>query len=279
MINYIKMDLFRLFRSISFYICTAILIILVLSQIADARDIEKLGGQYFTNEDTQVVDEEDDTIIIGMTSDGEEIIRNGIDLASCLHSAYSGSVLTFIILILFTIFVCGEYTSGYIKNTIAIPEHRWYFNVSKLVTGFVIIIIENIIIVNMYLFAIKFIFSKGKIGDLGVFGTYLGLQILLSLGLCAFVIMVCDIFRSNSISIIIAICASIQLLTAPIYYVLCGMLDIKYEIVSKFFISTITRLLPLEISNKTLIEVLALGILGTIAYTIIGNIVINKRDI
>lgn len=279
MINYIKMDLFRLFRSISFYVCMGILMLLVISQIADARKIEKRGEKYFTSEETLQEDEDDDTITIGMTSDGEEIIRNGIDLSSCFGSVYSGSVFTFMMLILFTIFVCSEYSSGYIKNTITIPHHRWYFNISKLVTGFVIIIMENIMVIGMYLFALKFIFDNGRIGDLSVFVKYFGVQIFLSLGLCAFVIMVCDFFRSNTISIIIAIAASIQLLTAPVYYVLCGMFGMKYLTVSKFFVSTMTRMLPLNIDNRLLIEVLALGILATIVYTFFSNIIIRKKDI
>lgn len=279
MINYIKMDLFRLFRSISFYVCTLILMLLVASQIADARTIEKQGEDYFTNEYTEEIDEDEDTIMIGVTTDGGEIIRNGIDLISCICSVYSGSIFAFIIFILFTIFVCGEYTSGYIKNTITIPRHKWYFCISKLVTGFVIVIIENIIVINMYMFSIKFVFNNGRIGDWGAIGKYLGLQVLLSLGLCAFVIMVCSIFRSNSVSIVIIIAAIIQLLTAPVYYVLCGMCGIKYKTVSKFFMTTVTRLLPAYISNRTLSEVLVLGIMGTVVYTLISNIVVSKKDI
>lgn len=279
MINYIKMDLFRLFRSISFYVCMGILMILVFSQIMDARDIQKEGENYFANEETLQEDEDDDTIMIGMTSDGEEIIRNGIDLISCFASGYSGSVIIFILMILFTIFVCSEYSSGYIKNTITVPHHKWYFNISKLVTGFVIILIENILIISMYLFALKFVFDKGRIGDLSVFAKYFGVQVLLSLGLCAFVIMVCDFFRSNTISIIIAIGTSIQLLTSPLLYILCGMCHIKYSTVSKFFVSMMTRMLPLNINNRLLIEVLALGILATIVYTFFGNIIIRKKDI
>ncbi len=281
MINYIKMDLFRMFRSISFYVCTLIFVFMVAATISDVRYIEKKGLKEYLGDDYEYYmsnNEDDDTVEIGIGSDGADIAVNGVNLISCISSSYTGSQLIFMVILFICIFVSGEYSTGYIKNTIVIPRYRWYFNISKLVTALVVAVIENVIAIIMFVYSIYFIFDNGEIGNVIPVVKYLFLQMLMALGLCAFVIMACDIFKSKSVCIIIAICMVMQLFTVPVLYI-AKLFNIKYSLVNKFLMSITTRILPLDISNKVFIETFMLGVLGTVVYTFIGSMFINKKDI
>lgn len=282
MINYIKMDLFRLFKSKSFYICTMVFMFLTASSIMEIRTIEKEGLENYYGEDYEEIKESvesGDTIEMGITYDSVELLVDGITLRSCISANYSGSVIILMILLLFSIFICGEYTTGYIKNTITLPKHRWYFNVSKLVTALVVFLIENLIAMGMFVFSIYCIFDKASVGDLGSLGTYLVLQMFLTLGLCAFMIMICNLFKSTTLNVVMAILVAVQVLTMPVIAILCQGLKFKYTTVSKFFMSVTTRTLPLNITGRAATETLALGIVGIIGYMILSNILITKKDI
>lgn len=51
----------------------------------------------------------------------------------------------YMLLIIVALFVCNDFSGGYIKNTINIPKHKWYANISKMVVATVVFMIQNII--------------------------------------------------------------------------------------------------------------------------------------
>jgi ABC-type transport system involved in multi-copper enzyme maturation permease subunit len=261
---------------------------MVLSTISEIRYIDKTenheyqSDEYDDKDSDSEQDYEDDTINIGISTGViESTIENENDftLVDCVSTNYTGSVMTFIVLLIMSIFVCNEYSSGYIKNTIMIPKHRWYANISKLVTAFIVIVIENIVAIILFVFSLLVIFKNGSIGNIVVLCKYLSLQILLNLGLCAFIIMVCNLFRSKSVSIVIAISVAIQLITLPVLGIFCDLMGVKYSIVSKFLMSIKSRVLPIDITGRVAIETLILGIGGIAVYTVLSNIIIKMKDI
>lgn len=284
MINYIKMDLFRLFKSVSFYVWSVILIFMTCLTIAEVKDIERGKEEY--KEQTVGVEitydeqdeEEEMRVSVGMYVDSLSIVEKGT-LSGCIQSAYNGNVMIFIVLLIVSIFICNEFSNGYVKNVITIPKYRWYANISKLVTAFVVILIENIIEILVFLFAIKFVFKNVVIGDIAPLAGYLGLEMLMLLGLSSVVLLVSNTMRSKVAGIIAGLLIGLQIILFPIFSVLCGVLKYDVDNVAKYFMSaTIGRIVP-GMEMKAVMETLVLGIGATLVYTVLSNLVVSKNDV
>lgn len=292
MINYIKMDLFRLFKSVSFYVCSLVLLIMISATISEVRVIEREGKEQgmeeaVNNADTKETGfftasyegEEKEEIVLGGVSVAPLIVAEKGTLSSCMNSLYSGNVIQFVVLLIISIFICNEFASGYIKNTIMIPKHRWIFNISKLVTAFVVILVENIIAILSFVFAIRFIFKNMVIGDIKQLMGYLALETILLLGMSALVLLVCHFVRSRVVGIIFALLMGLQVVAVPIIGVFCMVLEYKFEKVCKFLLTLTANTIAPGLGHQAVMEVLALGIGTLVVYTLFSNLVLSNKDI
>lgn len=129
MFNLLKMDIRRLFRTRSFYIIlavTAALLVTMVGMISAVSDQEKLDalqdtGMVVTDRSSQEMQEE----LQGMTQ---------LDFAeACLCSGF----LLMLACIGVTLFVNGDFSSGFIKNICFARPRRWEYTLSKfLMAGF-----------------------------------------------------------------------------------------------------------------------------------------------
>lgn len=279
MINYIKMDLFRLFKSLSFYICSAGLLLMIIMTISEVRTIEKTGRDQWVEEaEINENDEEDGNIVCGLGVDSLKASDKGT-LSGCMNALYSGNAIVAVVLLIVSIFICNEFSGGYIKNTITIPKHRWYFNISKLVTALVIIVIENIIAILAFVFAIKFLFKEIIIGDITQLIGYLALETLLTLGMSAIIILICNIVRSKAAGIVCSLLLGMQVVVLPIIFVFCNLLKFEYDKVVKFLLTLTSSSIAPELGRQVILETLALGAGALLLYTLLSNLVISKKDI
>lgn len=281
MINYIKMDLFRLFKSLSFYICSAGLLLMIIMTISEVRAIEKTGREQWVEEagiNENDEEDEDNIAICGVSVDSLKAADKGT-LSGCMNSLYSGNAIASVVLLIVSIFICNEFSGGYIKNTITIPKHRWYFNISKLVTALVVIVIENIIAILAFMFAIKFLFKEIIIGDITQLIGYLALETLLLLGMSAIIILICNIVRSKAAGIVCSLLLGMQVVILPIIFVFCNLLKFEQAKVVKFLLTMTSSSIVPNPGRQVTIETLALGAGALLIYTLLSNLVISKKDI
>lgn len=251
---------------------------MIIMTISEIRAIEKTGREQWVEEAGISENNEEDDIICGVAVDSLEAADRGT-LSGCMYSLYSGNVIASIVLLILSIFICNEFSGGYIKNTITIPKHRWYFNISKLVTALVVIVMENIIAILAFLFAIKFLFKNIIIGDVTPLIGYLALETLLLLGMSSIIILICNIVRSKTAGIVCSLLLGMQVVILPIIVVFCNLLNFEYGKVVKFLLTlTATSIAP-EPGRQVIIETLALGAGAPLIYTLLSNLVISKKDI
>lgn len=281
MINYIKMDLFRLFKSVSFYVCSAVLLLMIGMTILEVRSIEKTGREQWMEEAgvSETKDDPKDEIVVGGVGIDSLKVADEGTVGGCMNAIYNGNVMAFIVLLIVSIFICNEYSGGYIKNTITIPKYRWYFNISKLVTASVVIVIENILAVLAFILATKFVFKDVVIGDITQLIGYLALEALLLLGMAAIVMLICNIIRSKAVGIIFSLLMAFQVVVFPILIVCCTFLKFKYETVAKFLMTLASKNIAPGLGRQTVIETLALAAGALLIYTLLSNLVISKKDI
>lgn len=271
-----------MFKSVSFYVCTIIFLIMIASTIAEVRSIEKEGQEQYKesvgSESDIETEENGEEIRFGMSND-PSIIAESKTLGSCMNSVYNGQMIQFIILLIIGIFICNEFASGYIKNTITIPKHRWYFNISKLVTALIVIVVENVVALLAFVFSIRFVFRDVRIGDIKSLASYLALETLLLLGMAALTLLVCNILRNKVVGVTFALLMGFQIVIVPVVLVFCMLLKYKIETVSKFLLTMTAGSITPGLGKQSIIETLVLGISTVLIYTVVSNLVISKKDV
>ena len=128
MFNLLRMDLRRLFRTRSFYIVLAVtagFLVLMVAMVAAVTDPEKLDALQSTG---MVVVEGDDRQMA-------EEIRSMTQL-SFIHECLGSGFLLMMTCIGVTLFVNGDFSSGYVKNIcFARPRRREYVTSKVLLAG------------------------------------------------------------------------------------------------------------------------------------------------
>ena len=280
MFNIIKMDLYKMFKSRSFYILNIALIVIILTvgivmKVQVSMDYEKAqesnvswSGEDSLKSDDPLLTEE------GYYQMQEESI-NGLDVKEFMTIQYSG--ITLILLALFiAILVCSELETGFIKNIIPLKNSRTSLIISKSIVSLIFILIQTAI--GFAASALSTIILSGQINILHPKGlaVYLGLQIILSMAFASLVILISYLTKSKAAVMSIGI-----LLSLNIQGLVLGVLD-KLMNLSKINISQLSIInnARMGMFDKTDYKrVIIISIVYFILYNIISTIRVRRMEI
>lgn len=301
MINYIKMDLYKLFKGKALYICMLIFLGLLSISVIEMKDMEK-EEEYNISGITLTIEEKDNNSDVdnemlqgikegfeegqnvsypntGIGMDTESVVNEGITLGGWMRAIYSGNLMINILLIVMAIFICNDFSGGFIKNTINIPKHKWYVNFSKIVSAMVVFLMQNIIGISVYLFAREFVFEASKIGGIKEVLIYILIEMLLYMGIVSIIMFVCNITRSKAAGIISGMIISIQLISASASVLLDKFFDVENTKTMKMFMSSMATMLTPDMNTGLMKEAIGLGVVGIFIWFTLSNVVITKKDI
>lgn len=157
MLNLLRMDLRRMFRSKGFYICfgflvfTSVVVFALMYAVSNPdiqKALENLGFMITTS--------------VGSPQEIQEMTASS--LLDLFHQTnISGGGFPVITGILTTLFVCLDFDSGFIKNILAVHENKWSYIISKMICSF---------IVNLFCMAGTFVIVLGLNAVTGGFFSY-----------------------------------------------------------------------------------------------------------
>ncbi len=195
MFNLLRMDLYRLKRSRSIYICFAILLVMTVicfwfvwmtaTPQGDAL-AEKLGIAEVLREDSLSVENYDTLLMF------REIAMDG--------GAYSA-----ILGILVALFVCLDFHSGFLKNIMSLHRQRWKYAISKVITAG---ILSFFYLMLQYAFCLLLNVLFGHLVPLTGFGDtlfYLASAWLNTTAFSALMILICFFTRSSAAGVFTAL--------------------------------------------------------------------------
>lgn len=124
MLNLLRMDLYRMFRSKSFYVFLGILIFISFFSFGFLYVIANPGAQdYLAQRGMSLVDFQGDT--------GYDL--SSMSILDIFHQAsIAGGFFSVMIGIFSTLFVGGDFENGFIKNIICAHHNKWSYIVAKL---------------------------------------------------------------------------------------------------------------------------------------------------
>lgn len=219
MINLLKGEFYKLFKSRAFYVCTAIAVftvILVYGMLVMADGIQ--SGE---------LDNGTGGVVVESSQENEPPILEQMTNAGVLQQVYA-SFGAFIIVSFVSIFVIGEYTNGAVKNVVGKGYPRWKIFAAKYISALTATIILMIVMAVVNLIC-GMILLKGQTVDQAFFINLLqftGIELLLGAGLAGISILVSELCRTLGAGITIGI--GIVTFSS----VVTGLLDLAVKLVN-----------------------------------------------
>ena len=190
MINLLRMDLYRLKRSKSVYICLGILMAITVLAFSMIYLLATPQGRNYA-------------LKIGLLDNSEteeaQAIVNGADsLDMFRETCMDGGVFGCVIGIIITLFMCGDFQNGFIKNIMSLHRPRWKYIGSKLAAAGIL---------NFFFLIVCFLFNSlmnllfhNMVSYAALADTlfYLALAWFINTAFSALVILTCILTRSTA---------------------------------------------------------------------------------
>lgn len=280
MLNMIRMELYRMFKSKSMYIIWAVMVFMVVVTAVDMKaymnDLQRQEA-YEATEEAQ----ENSAPNIGMTVVVPADTEEEADVFSFLYGNIQGKFIALLIVIFVVIYSMADINSGYIKNIAGQVAKRQNLVIAKVITIFTYVIMTMGLFVAVQLLSNLIVFGYVEMGPAKELLLYMGTQILLHFALALVCMTMAILTRSSLLSMIIAVCLCMNL-----QVLLYGLLDklIEKAGVENFMMlkHTLTgkiAMLPMGIKVDDAIQAVTVAVVfGGVAMAL-GSWVFKKRDI
>lgn len=280
MLNMIRMELYRMFKSKSLYVIWAVMIFMVILTAVDMKGYmndTKLQEVYKASEELQENSTTNIGMVVSVPADSEE----EADVFSFLYGNIQGKFIALLIVIFVVIYTLADINSGYIKNIAGQVAKRQNLVLAKVVTIFTYVVLTMGLLVVVQSLSNQMVFGYLEMGPVKELLMYMGTQILLHFALALVCMAVAVLTRSSLLTMIISVCLCMNL-----QVILYGLLDrliekagvedfttLKYTLTGKI------AMLPMDITGSEAGKaVLAAVVFGGIAVAL-GSYVFKKRDI
>lgn len=268
MLNLLRMDLYRLLRSKSFYVCLGCLIVvnliafsfLYMLGIPELRDMLVQKGATVTGDMGELERSLAEVTILDLFHEG----------------TISGGFFALMVGVLASLFVCSDFESGFIKNILTAHENKWDYILSK---------ISCFMIVNLSYLAITYllcllpnVLSGGFFAYVPAADTllYLCTAWMLMNGFSAVILLVCTITRSKAFGVAAAICLGSGLIVSAVGGML-SIFDLHGFMDYTLYINLAA--LPTVYDGAVPLKPIVLGAVCLIGYTVVSKVILTKKDI
>lgn len=301
MLNMVKMDLFRLFKTKSLYVSLAIMATVTVlftyllsnafDQIEAAAGAAKTetAGQPAASDDSDlsrgfsaglhvsINTEEDSALPPGM----EDLIADHVTILSMLSDLSAGLLLGLFVVIFTVLFATADTTSGFIKNIGGQVPSRSVLILSKAVCLFVYTVVLFTVYLLVQGIATQLFFGYVKPGDTGELASYLAVQVLLHFALALFCMMLAVVIKNNVVSIIIAVllCADFPTLLFRVINQLAGNLGVKNFDISRYSLTHTISVLEPSAAGPEFVRTVCIGSCFIVFSILISCFIFKKRDI
>lgn len=282
MLNILKMDLYKMFRSKSFYVLNIALILVVVciaflmrfvltleydkaqeSNVSYHRDEDKLS----TNDPLLTEDEYYESV---------KEARDTMNVNEFMIFQYSEFIISILLVTFLAIFICSEWDTGFVKNIIPLNNSRTNLVISKNIIVFIFTIIQGVIALISAIIGNLIVTGKVNIFDFKELMIYLGLQILLRMAFASLIILISYVFRSKATSMSVGI-----VLAVNIHGIFLAFIDkLVYAVnlnLSKFTIANNISLGRFAVEDYK--RVIILSILYFLIYGIISTIRVRRIEV
>ena len=281
MLNMIKMDLYRMFRTKSMYVVWIVLAVSVLFTTFMCKiDYDSLSKEDTVRQE-QFAEPTAENINVGMmvtlpTEPGEKVTVYDIFFANSQGKFYA------LFLVIFTVlFSSADIGSGYIKNIGGQVRSRRNLIFSKASVLFVYTTVTMLLYFIIQIIAQQMYFGYLEWGNGSELLRYFGIQILLHYALVLISMAIAVVLNSNvfSMTIVICLCMNTMIVLYGVINHLIQKAGVENFQILKYTVTGKIALLSMSPTNKECLTAVVIAAAFGIVVTLLTAWVFRKRDI
>lgn len=280
MLNIIKMDFYRMFKTTSLYVIWIIMaVVIVLTTYLTKVDFDAAVDAQ--PESPQISNMTEEDMNLGMSVILPTKASEQVTVYDIMFANIQGKVVGLFIVIFAVIFSMADINSGYIKNIGGQITKRNRLIWSKGISLLAYTVLTMGIFVAVQTISNMIFFGYVKMGDFHMMCKYLAVEVILHFALAIICMTLAMLIRNNVASMIIVICLCMNVMT-----ILYGVINkvIQKIALEDFHILNYTitgkiSLMPMELTNKESITAILVSLAFIGVMTFINSVVFEKRDI
>ena len=281
MLNIIKMDLYRMFKTKSMYVIWIVLAAILLITTSLCKTDYELLNEKDAMKQEQVTEPTVDNINVGMmvtlpTEPGEKVTVYDIFFANSQGKLYV------LLLVIFTVlFSTADISSGYIKNIGGQVGNRGSLIFSRSIA---LSVFSVLTMTGAFLFqaaANCIVFGELEWGNTKAILSYFVAELALHYALVLICMAIAIILKNNVISMVIAVCLTMNVMTI-VYGVVNSAIQkigIQNFQIYKYTITGKLSLLPMNPSGNECLAAFGVAIVFIVMMISVSSVVFQKRDI
>ena len=283
MLNMIRMELYRMFKTKSLYVIWLVLAAGILFTTGLSADEMKT----YTMEEKQEMYEyatgqqKSDTVNLGMDVTVPTKPGDTVSVFDLFYGSIKGKFLALFMVIFAVLYSTADMTSGFIKNIAGQVRDRRGLVFAKGVSLFVYTVLTMLIFTGIQTISNALFFDELVFGPVKEFLQYAGIQTLLHFALLIIVMCIAIVLRNNVISMMLSVCLCMNVLV--IFYSFLDNLIAKAHIknfhVLEYTVTGNISFLETNVTAKMAVTALAVSIAFVIVMIEVCSTVFKKRDI
>ena len=283
MLNMIRMELYRMFKTKSLYVIWLVLAAGILFTTGLSADEMKT----YTMEEKQEMYEyatgqqKSDTVNLGMDVTVPTKPGDTVSVFDLFYGNIKGKFLALFMVIFAVLYSTADMTSGFIKNIAGQVRDRRGLVFAKGVSLFVYTVLTMLIFTGIQTISNALFFDELVFGPVKEFLQYAGIQTLLHFALLIIVMCIAIVLRNNVISMMLSVCLCMNVLV--IFYSFLDNLIAKAHIknfhVLEYTVTGNISFLETNVTAKMAVTALVVSIAFVIVMIEVCSTVFKKRDI
>lgn len=282
MLNMIRMELFRMFKTKSLYVIWAAMAACLF--FANSLSAEEI--QTYTMEEKQemyeaAMSDEDEDIIFGMyvtlpTKPGE-----AVSVFDGFYANVHGKFVALFMVIFTVLYATADITSGYVKNIAGQVKNRGNLILAKSVALLLYTIFTMLLFTGAQMLSNAVLYNEFVMGPGKEFFQYAALQTVLHFALIMVIMCIAVVLHNNVISMMISVCLCMNVLV-----MLYGVVDkavtkigIQDFHIMDYTVSGKIVNLGMNAAPKTMGMAVMVGVVFIVVMLAISMTVFQKRDI
>ena len=281
MLNMIKMDLYRMFRTKSLYVIWIVLAAILLITTSLCKTDYELLTEKDAMKQEQVTEPTVDNINVGMmvtlpTEPGEKVTVFDIFFANSQGKFYA------LFLVIFTVlFSTADISSGYIKNIGGQVGNRGSLIFSRSIA---LSVFSVLTMTGAFLFqaaANCIVFGELEWGNTKAILSYFVAELALHYALVLICMAIAIILKNNVISMVIAVCLTMNVMTIVygVFNSAIQKIGIQNFQIYKYTITGKLSLLPMNPSENECLAAFGVAMVFIVIMISVSSVVFQKRDI
>lgn len=261
MLNIIKSEITRLLKSKGFWVSLGIFIFIYIVCIVMQTSTQNTSNFNSTN----IINEP------GFYIQVDTVVKSLNGYATTFGHSFGVLILG----IYLSLFVCHEYSSGYVKNVAILPNGRNAMIISKVAVSIIMSLVILFICYSLSFILGNILIEGFEIESLSIIIKSIIIMFLLSMAMFSLIIFVSTLFKNKTAGIILLFLIA----SGMLFPFINGILEfVHLSNLAKYSLSYLFTNI-ISYNNSTMIKIIFISIIYIIVYTIISIKIIQKRDL